>query len=387
MKLPIYMDYHATTPVDPRVLDLMLPYFTREYGNASSSDHPYGATAREAVEEARGHVANLIKGRPEEIVFTSGATESDNLAIIGLAMAMKQKGNHIITCTTEHRAVLDTCRYLEELGWSVTYLDVDKFGVISLDELRQAITKETVLISIMFANNEIGTISPVSEIGKIARENGILFHTDAAQAAGHVVIDVNAMNIDLMSMSAHKVNGPKGVGALYIRRQSPRVKPTPIIHGGGHEKNLRSGTLNVPGIVGIGAALEIAEKEMVAEEHRFSSWTNKMKSIFEFEIGDCAENGHPEKKLPHNLNMYFKGVESKALVQSLQTEVAISGGSACTSDQVEPSHVITALGHPAARAHSSVRFGVGRFNTDEEIDHVTQSVITSTHRLRSIGTI
>ena len=383
-KLPIYMDYHATTPVDPRVLQSMLPYFTDEFGNASSSDHIYGNTAREAVEKAREQVAHLIKARPAEIVFTSGATESDNLALQGIARAYAHKGKHIITCKTEHKAVLDTCSYLEDLGWSVTYLPVDRYGLVDLEELKGAIRQETVLISIIFANNEIGTISPILEIGQIAKDNDVLFHTDAAQAIGHVPVDVNAMNIDLMSMSAHKIHGPKGIGALYMRRQSPRIKPSAMIHGGGHERGVRSGTLNVPSIIGMGRALEIAEKEMDKEGLRLTSWTAKMKSSFQNAIENVEQNGHPTMKLPHNLNMYFPGVESKALIQSLQSEVAISAGSACTTEQVEPSYVILALGHPPERAHSSIRFGIGRFNTEEEIDYVAEAVVRSTRHLHKI---
>ena len=384
LKLPIYMDYHATTPLDPRVLNEMLPFFKEKFGNASSVDHPYGAVAHDAVERARERVARLIHAKPEEIIFTSGATEADNLALIGTAISYRGKGQHIITCTTEHKAVLDTCKYLEQFGWKVSYIPVNKLGEIDLERLNNAICPETVLISVMFANNEIGTIGSIREIGNIAKAKGIIFHTDAAQAVGHIPVDVEEMSIDLMSMSAHKINGPKGIGALYVRRHDPRVVLSSLIHGGGQERNLRSGTQNVPGIVGMGSALEIARKSLDREASLFMNWTSRMKSAFN-DISDAEQNGHPTNKLPHNLNMYFPKVESKALIQAVNKEVAISAGSACTSQEVEPSHVILSLGYPAERAHSSVRFGVGRFNTVDEVKFVIECVNKAISHIRKIG--
>ncbi len=383
IKTPVYMDYHATTPVDPRVLETMLPFFSQDFGNASSTDHLFGARAAEAVQKSREQIASLINARPEEIIFTSGATESDNLAIQGVANSYKEKGKHIVTCTTEHKAVLNTCKYLQDLGWSVTYLPVDKFGIVDLAKLEEAITDHTVLISLMFANNEIGTIAPIEEIGRIARAHGVFLHTDAAQAAGHIPVDVDGMNIDLMSISSHKVYGPKGAGALFLRRHGGRVKPLPIIQGGGQERGLRSGTENVPGIVGMGKAFEIARSEMDSESRRLLQWTERMRSAFESKAR-AEQNGHPIQRLPHNLNMYFKGVDAKALIQMLVHEVAISAGSACTTREVEPSHVLLALGFAPERAYSSVRFGLGRFNTGEEVDFAIEKVLSSVAHLRKI---
>ncbi len=377
------MDHHATTPMDPRVLDAMMPHFTTEFGNPSSSDHLYGSKAAQVVELARDQVARTINAAPHEIIFTSGATESDNLALQGVARAYKSKGKHIITCTTEHKAVLDTCHFLEENGWSVTYVPVDQSGLVDLEKLSDSITRETVLISVMFANNEIGTIAPVVEIGRLARKHGVLFHTDAAQAVGHVPVDVQELQIDLMSISAHKVYGPKGVGALYIRSHKPRVKPAPILLGGGQERGVRSGTLNVPGIVGLGKALEIARKEMNLEAKRLRSWVQIMREAFESYAG-AEVNGHWESRIPHNLNMFFRDVESKALIQSVKSEVAISASSACTTEEVEPSHVILALGFGPERAHRSLRFGLGRFNTKEEVDFVIDAVISAARRIARI---
>ena len=383
LRLPVYMDHHATTPVDPRVLDEMLPYFTDQFGNASSIDHIYGAKALEAVEESRERVAETINARPEEIIFTSGATEADNLALQGVAGAYASKGRHIITCTTEHKAILDTCKHLQELGWKVTYVPVDRYGTIDLVELENSITSETVLISVMLANNEVGTIAPAKEIREIAKEHGVLFHSDAAQAVGHIHVDVEEMGVDLMSMSAHKVYGPKGIGALYIRRHNPRVGLAPTTYGGGQERGLRSGTYNVPGIVGMGKAFEIAAKSIGEESRRLSAWTSKMKASFET-IDGAEQNGHPFNKLPHNLNTFFPGVESKALIQLLARHVAISAGSACTTEEVEPSHVILALGYSHERAHSSVRFGLGRFNTEEEVRYVIDSLMEAVKHLHKI---
>ena len=385
VKFPIYMDCHATTPVDPRVLESMLPYFTEEYGNASSIDHIYGSKAADVVEKARKQVAELINASPTETIFTSGATESDNIAIQGIAKAYEKKGRHIVTCTTEHKAVLDTCTHLESLGWSVTRVPVDHVGTIDLQKLEECITNQTVLISVAFANNEIGTIAPIEEIGKIARDHGVLFHTDAAQAVGHIPVDVQKMNIDMMSISAHKVYGPKGIGVLYIRHEAGRTMPTPITHGGGQERALRPGTLNVPAIVGAGKALSLARREMHAEGERLASWANRMKVEFLNRIESAEQNGHPVMKLPHNLNMYFRGTESKAIIQAVSSEIAISAGSACTTKSVEPSHVILALGYDEQRAHSSVRFGLSRFNTEEEVGFVIDRIVDTVNRLRRIG--
>lgn len=378
------MDYNATTPVDRRVVEEMLPYFTDNFGNPASIDHLYGMKAAEAIEKARERIAALIRARADEIVFTSGATESDNLAIQGIAHGYAQKGKHMITCVTEHKAVLDTFKHLERLGWCVTYVPVDKHGIIDLQKLQDAITKETVMISVMYANNEIGTIAPINEIGKIARENEIYFHTDAAQAVGHIPIDVNKERIDLMSISAHKVYGPKGVGALFVRKDEPRVKPSPMFFGGGHERGIRSGTLNVPSIVGFGRALEIAGKEMRKEASLLGNWTRTMRESFIHDIDGAEQNGHPTQRLPHNLNMYFPQIESKALIQAVLPDIALSAGSACTTMNVEPSYVVTALGFTSERAHSSIRFGLGRLNTEEEIEFVIQRITSIVERLRRI---
>lgn len=382
IKFPIYLDHHATTPVDPRVLEEMLPYFTNHFGNASSLDHSYGYDASVAVEKAREQIANTINARHDEIIFTSGATESDNLALIGTMEKYKDKGNHLITCVTEHKAVLDTAQHLESLGKKITYLPVNEFGEIDLDLLKKSITDKTVMISIMAANNEIGTIADIEKIGKIAHDAGVIFHTDAAQAVGHIPIDVEKMNIDLMSISAHKVYGPKGIGSLYVRSRNPRVKPMSIMFGGGQERNIRSGTLNVPGIVGFGKALEIASKEMNDANKRFRSWTQEILHKFE-NIGGRL-NGHPVKRLAHNLNIYFNGVEGKAIINSVSGKIAISAGSACTTQLVEPSHVLLALGSNEERAHSSIRIGLGRFNTKQEIDFVTNEIISAVQHITKI---
>jgi cysteine desulfurase len=367
------MDNHATTPLDPRVLEAMMPYLTQDFGNPASTEHLYGATAADAVERSREQLAKTINASAHEIIITSGATEADNLAIQGTARARSAKGRHIITCTTEHKAVLDPLQYLESQGWAVTYVPVDSRGIIDLDRLESSITDDTNLISVMFANNEIGTIAPVAEIGRIAKKHGVLFHTDAAQAVGHIPVDVQELGIDLMSISAHKVYGPKGIGALYVRSHEPRVKLTPILLGGGQERGLRSGTLNVPAIVGMGKALEIAGREMNAEAQRLFSWTEKIRKFFE-SSADGELNGHLTQRLPHNLNMFFPGVESKALIQALRSKVSISSSSACTTDEVEPSHVILALGFGPERAHRSVRFGLGRLNTEEEVNFAMEAV-------------
>jgi len=382
IKFPIYLDHHATTPLDPRVLDAMMPYFTEKFGNASSLDHPFGYEASVAVEEAREKIANAIGARHDEIVFTSGATESDNIALLGTMSKYSDRGNHLITCVTEHKAVLDTARHLESLGNKVTYLPVNEYGEINLQELESAITDNTVMISIMTANNEIGTIADVQSIGKIAHDHEVIFHTDAAQAVGHIPMDVGKMNIDLMSFSAHKMYGPKGIGALYVRGVKPRVKPDGLFHGGGQERNIRSGTLNVPGIVGFGKAMEIAVKGMDAENTKFKRWIDLMFDKF-LEVG-AKLNGHPTKKLVHNLNVRFDGIESKAIINSISKKIAISAGSACTSQIVEPSHVLLALGLIEEQTHSSIRIGCGRFNTDEEIKIALDEILSSVKSLEKI---
>lgn len=376
IKFPIYLDSHATTPVDPRVFEAMKPYFTENFGNASSLDHSFGYDASVAVQQARESIANSIGANMDEILFTSGATESDNLALMGVMEKNKSKGNHLITCVTEHKAVLDTAKHLENSGYKVTYLPVDEYGLIDPDELENSITEETVLISIMFANNEIGTIQNISEIGKIAHEHDVYFHTDAAQAVGHIPIDVKEMNIDLMSFSSHKIYGPKGIGALYIRSLHPRVKINPIIFGGGQERNIRSGTLNVPGIVGFAKAIEIACTEMNEENKKFHKWIQDMLEAFS-KIGGRL-NGHPNQRLCHNLNIRFNGIESKAIINSISKKLAISAGSACTTQLVEPSHVLLSIGLTEDECHSSIRLGCSRFNSDAEIviaiDEITSCV-------------
>jgi len=380
----IYLDHNATTPVDPRVLEEMLPYFTEIFGNAASIDHEAGHQAKRAVEAAREHCANIIGASdPKEIVFTSGATESDNIALFGVAEKYADKGDHIITCVTEHKAILDCCKRLEKMGKRVTYLPVDQYGIVDLDALRQAITPQTILISIMFANNEIGTIAPVSEIGAMAHEHGVLFHTDAAQAVGHVPVDVEAMNIDLLSFSAHKIYGPKGIGGLYVRRRNPRVKVAPVIYGGGHELGIRSGTLNVPGIVGMGKALQLAKGEMKSEGEKYRQWTQMMLKQLQEQLGDVELNGHPTQRLPHNMNVSIKGIESRSLIVQLKN-IAISTGSACTSASVDPSHVILALGFGEDRAHNAIRLGLGRITSSVDIEVATSQIVYNVRRLRDL---
>ena len=381
-KVPIYLDSHATTPVDPRVFEEMRPYFIEKFGNASSLDHSYGYDASIAVQQSRETIGKAIGANIDDIIFTSGATESDNLALIGVMEKNKASGNHLITCVTEHKAVLDTARHLESIGYKVTFLPVDEFGLIDLEKLKNSITNETVLISIMFANNEIGTISNVSEIGKIAHENNVLFHTDAAQAVGHIPIDVQKLNIDLMSFSSHKIYGPKGIGALYVRGVFPRVKISPLVFGGGQERSLRSGTLNVPGIVGFAKAIEISQKEMESENIQFKKWTNYLLEKLS-EVG-AKLNGHPEKRLYHNLNVRFDGIEGKAIINSVSKKLAISAGSACTTQFVEPSHVLLSLGLTEDQAHSSIRIGCSRFNTDEEIQIAADEIYSCVNSLAKI---
>ena len=384
MKFPIYLDSQATTPLDPRVLEEMIPYFTERFGNASSIDHLYGSEAAEAVEKSRKRIARCINAKPEDIIFTSGATESNNIAILGLAEKHAEKGDHIITCVTEHKSVLDVCKHLEKMGKRVTYVPVDKFGVVNLRKLEEAICEKTILISVMTANNEIGTIAPIEEIGEIAKKYGVLFHTDAAQAAGHIPIDVKKLKVDLMSISAHKMYGPKGVGALYVRHTNLDAKPFPIMYGGGHEQGIRSGTLNVPGIVGFAKAFEIAVKEMDKENKRFNRWRRHMFEVFVDKCKRVELNGHPERRLSHNLNVSFEGVQNKALIRAVSSKLAISSGSACTTTNVEPSHVILALGFGPERAHTAIRLGFSRFNTEEEILFAAEFIAHAVNRLRKI---
>jgi cysteine desulfurase len=384
MQLPIYMDNHATTPMDPRVLEAMLPYFSQTFGNAASRNHSFGWAAEEGVERAREQVARLINADPKEIVFTSGATESDNLAIKGVAEMYKEKGDHIITSVIEHKAVLDTCKRLEKDGYRVTYLPVDDMGLVRLEELQEAITDRTILISIMHANNEIGVINPIGEIGRVAHQRGVLFHTDAVQGVGKIPVDVQAMQIDLLSLTGHKIYGPKGCGALYVRKKGPRVRLTPQMDGGGHERGMRSGTLNVPGIVGLGQACEICRQEMPEESKRLTYLRDKMIREITAQIPDAYVNGHPTLRLPHNVNISYAYVEGESLLMGLK-EVALSSGSACTSASLEPSYVLKSLGVGDELAHSSIRYGLGRFNTEEEVDYVIERTINTVNRLREMS--
>jgi cysteine desulfurase len=385
MKTPIYMDNHATTAVDARVLEAMLPFFTEKFGNAASRSHAFGWESEAAVDWARQEVVKIIHASsPREIVFTSGATESDNLAIKGIAAAYREKGDHIVTCVTEHKAVLDSCKAVEKQGYRVTYLPVDAKGLIDLNQLRDALTDRTILISIMAANNEIGTIQPVKEIGRLAREKGILFHSDAVQAVGKIPIDVEDMNLDLLSLTAHKMYGPKGVGALYVRAAKPRVSLSAMIDGGGHERGMRSGTLNVPGIVGLGRACEIARAEMSTEGERLAALCERLRHGIASQLEDVYVNGHPTRRLPGNLNMSFAYVAGESLMMALK-DVAVSTGSACTSASLEPSHVLRAIGLSEELAHSALRFGLGRFNTAEEVDYTVGRMVDEVRRLRAIA--
>jgi cysteine desulfurase len=378
------MDYHATTPLDPRVLDAMLPYFREKFGNAASRSHSFGWEAEQAVEKARQQIADLIGATPKEIVFTSGATESDNLAIKGVAEMYAEKGNHIITVATEHKAVLDTCKRLAKHGASVTFLPVLADGLIDLDTLRTAITEKTILVSVMHANNEIGVLQPIREIGRIARERSVLFHTDATQSVGKVPVNVNDDNIDLMSLSAHKIYGPKGIGALYVRRKNPRVQLTAQMDGGGHERGMRSGTLNVAGIVGMGEACAICQAEMAEESARLAALRDRLKDRLYAELDEIYINGSMESRLPNNLNVSFAYVEGESLLMGIH-DVAVSSGSACTSATLEPSYVLRALGVAEDLAHTSIRFGLGRFNTQEEVDYVASRVIEVVKKLRELS--
>jgi cysteine desulfurase len=384
VSLPIYMDNHATTPLDPRVLEAMLPYFTQKFGNAASRNHSFGWEAEKAVSAAREQIAHLIGATAKEIIFTSGATESDNLAIKGVAEMYRERGNHIITQTTEHKAVLDTCKRLEKQGFRVTYLPVKEDGIIDLEDLRRAMDDQTILVSIMAANNEIGVLQPIAEIGKLCHEKNVLFHCDAVQAVGKVPVNVIADNIDLMSISAHKIYGPKGVGALYVRRRDPRVQITAQIDGGGHERGMRSGTLNVPGIVGLGKACEIAEQELGEESKRLTGLRDRLKDKLEAALDYVHVNGSMEHRVPGNLNMSFLYVEGESLLMGIN-DVAVSSGSACTSATLEPSYVLKALGLGDDVAHSSIRFGLGRFNTEAEVDYVAAKVIDVVKKLRQLS--
>jgi cysteine desulfurase len=384
IKLPIYLDYHATTPVDPRVVEAMLPYFTERFGNAASRNHPFGWAAEEAVDKARKQIADLIGANAKEIVFTSGATESDNLAIKGVAEMYREKGNHIITAVTEHKAVIDTCKRLEKDGYRVTYLPVQKDGLVNLDELRAAITDKTILITIMAANNEIGVIQPLAAIGAIAKEKGVLFHTDAVQMVGKVPFNVNELKVDLVSLTAHKIYGPKGVGALYVRRRAPRVLLSPLIDGGGHERGMRSGTLNVPGIVGFGKAAELCQQEMASDAARLGKLRDRLNERLHKSLDEIYINGSMEHRLPHNLNISFAYVEGESLLMGIN-DVAVSSGSACTSASLEPSYVLKALGAGDDLAHSSIRFGLGRWTTEEEIDYVADKLAQVVTRLREMS--
>jgi len=384
LNLPIYLDNNATTPMDPRVLDAMLPYFVEKFGNAASRSHSFGWVAEEAVDYAREQIAKLIGADPKEIIFTSGATEADNLAIKGVYEMYASKGNHIITCTTEHKAVLDTCKHIEKIGGQVTYLEVKEDGLIDLTELENAITDKTILISIMYGNNEIGVLQPVREISKIARKHGVLFFTDGTQAVGKIPVDVNADGIDLMAFSAHKMYGPKGVGALYVRRKNPRVKVTAQIDGGGHERGMRSGTLNVPGIVGFGKACEICMNEMESEAKRLSTMRDRLETGL-LELEESYVNGNREHRLPHVCNISFKYVEGEGLMMGFNKDIALSSGSACTSASLEPSYVLKALGLGDDLAHSSLRFGLGRFTTEEQIDFTIDAIKNTVLKLREMS--
>ncbi len=384
LKFPIYLDNHATTPLDPRVLEAMMPYFLESFGNAASRNHAFGWVAEEAVEKARKQVAELIGATAKEIVFTSGATESNNLAIKGVAEMYSQKGNHIITAATEHKAVLDTCKRLEKRGCRVTYLPVQADGLIDLDMLKEAITDKTVLVSIMYGNNEIGTVQDIPVIAGICRERGVLLHTDATQAVGKIPVNVLADNIDLMSLSGHKMYGPKGVGALYVRRKNPRVQLTAQMDGGGHERGMRSGTLNVPGIVGLGKAAELANQLMAGESAQHRALRDRLKDKLMAELDEVYIIGTMERRLPHNLNISFAYVEGESLLMGIN-DIAVSSGSACTSATLEPSYVLKALGAGDDLAHSSIRFGIGRFTTEEEIDYTAAKVIDVVKKLRELS--
>jgi len=385
LKFPIYMDNHATTPVDPRVVEAMLPYFTEHFGNAASRTHAYGWRAEAAVDDARDTIAKLINAESgKEIVFTSGATESDNLAIKGVAEYYQAKGNHIVTTTIEHKAVLDSCKRLEKQGFTVTYVAAGTNGIVDPDDIKKALTDKTVLVSIMLANNEVGTIQPIGEIGKLTRERGVLLHVDAVQGIGKTPFDVRAMNVDMASLSAHKIYGPKGVGALYVRRSKPRVRLVAQMDGGGHERGNRSGTLNVPSIVGFAKASDILIREGAAEAEKLRGLRDRLWKKFQKELDQVILNGHPEQRLPGNLNVSFAFVEGEGLMMAIK-DVAVSSGSACTSSSLEPSYVLRSMGLDEDLAHSSIRFGLGRFNTEEEVDYVAELVTGKVRKLRDMS--
>ncbi|MBK7290479.1 MAG: IscS subfamily cysteine desulfurase [Chitinophagaceae bacterium] len=384
MNFPIYLDHNATTPCDPRVVDAMIPYFTNNFGNAASRNHPFGWQAEEAVDYAREQVAKLIGADPKEIIFTSGATEADNLALKGVFEMYASKGNHIITCNIEHKAVLDTCKHIEKEGGEVTYLKVKDNGLVDLAELEAAIKPNTILIALMYANNEIGTVMPMNEISAIAKKHGVLVFSDAVQAVGKIPVDVNKDGIDLMAFTAHKMYGPKGVGALYVRRKNPRVKVTAQLDGGGHERGMRSGTLNVPGIVGFGKACEICMNEMEEETARVSKLRDKLQTEL-LKVEESYLNGDKEHKLPHVTNISFKHVEGEGLLMGFNKNIALSSGSACTSASLEPSYVLKALGLGDDLAHSSLRFGLGRFTTEEQIDYTVEQVTNTVNKLREMS--
>ena len=384
MKQPIYLDYNATTPTDPRVVEAMLPFFTEIYGNAASRNHSFGWTAEEGVSKARNIIGEAIGATGKEIVFTSGATESDNMAVLGVAEFYHEKGKHIITSPIEHKAVVDPCQALEQKGYEITFLDVDEHGRIDLKQLEASIREDTVLVSLMAGNNEIGTLNPLTEIGQMTRERGVLFHCDATQGVGKIPIDVEAMNIDLLSMTAHKIYGPKGIGALYVRRKKPRVRITPIMFGGGHERGFRSGTLNVPGIVGFGKAIELAMEEISSEAERQIGVRQHLYKRLTDELDYVFLNGHPTERLPNNLNLSFGYVEGESLMMGI-SEIAVSSGSACTSASLEPSYVLRSMGVGDDLAHSSVRFGFGRYTTMEEVNYAADKVIDAVKRLREMS--
>jgi cysteine desulfurase len=384
MGTPIYLDNHATTPMDPRVLEAMLPYFKEHFGNAASRDHDFGLRARQGVDEARALIAALIGASPREIVFTSGATESDNLALKGVVEAAKNGPGHIITVVTEHKAVLDTAKYLETRGTRVTWLPVDGEGLVTAAQVEAALTPETLLVSVMLGNNEIGVLQPIREIGALCRSRGILFHTDATQGVGKVPVDVNDLNVDLMSLSAHKMYGPKGVGALFVRQTTPRLRLAAQLHGGGHEWNLRSGTLNVPGIVGFGAAARICREELPAEAKRLAALRDRLYHGVVSQLREVHLNGHPTKRLPGNLNLSFAGVEGEAMMLSMP-DLAVSSGSACSSANLRPSYVLEALGKRKDLIHTSIRFGLGRFTTEAEIELAITQVVDAATKLRKLS--
>lgn len=383
MKLPIYLDNNATTQVDPRVFEVMIPFFLNDFGNAASKSHPFGWKAEEAVDYAREQIAALIGANEKEIIFTSGATESNNLAIKGVYEMYAAKGNHFITVTTEHKAVLDACKHLEKLGAEITYLPVGSDGLLKVEQVAEAIKPNTVLVSVMYGNNELGVIQPIREIGKLCKEKGVLFHTDATQTVGKIPVDVLADNIDLMSFTAHKMYGPKGIGALYVRRKNPRVKVTAQMDGGGHERGMRSGTLNVPGIVGLGKACELARLEMDAEAIRLSALRDKLENAL-LNLEESYVNGNAEHRLPHTANISFKYVEGEGLMMGIK-DIAVSSGSACTSASLEPSYVLKSLGLDDELAHSSLRFGLGRFTTEEEVDYTINCVTEAVNKLRDMS--